>query len=55
VSALAQLLKAAGLHDVRYRRLGFGTVSVHWGEKAEGARAVEGTTLAPHKEGAGSM
>lgn len=32
-TALAQLMEAAGLEDVRYRLLGFGTVALHVGRK----------------------
>ena len=31
---LAELLKGLGLSGVQYRRLGFGTVALHWGEKS---------------------
>ena len=30
---LADILSGLGLSDVGYRRLGFGTVTVHWGVK----------------------
>ena len=32
-AGLSRLLTEAGLSDVRYRKLGFGTVSVHWGRR----------------------
>ena len=32
---LAEVLSGLGLDDVGYRRLGFGTVAVHWGVKKE--------------------
>jgi demethylmenaquinone methyltransferase/2-methoxy-6-polyprenyl-1,4-benzoquinol methylase len=31
---LADMLSSLGLDDVRYRRLGFGTVAIHWGVKS---------------------
>ena len=31
---LAAILRDAGLSGVRYQRLGFGTVCIHWGDKA---------------------
>ena len=31
--ALAEILRESGLQNVRYRRLGFGTVCLHWGNK----------------------
>lgn len=34
---LARLMEAAGLHDVRYRRLGLGTIAIHVGTAREGA------------------
>ena len=30
---LASIMRDAGLADVRYRRVGFGTVCIHWGDK----------------------
>ena len=30
---LAEMLSGLGLEEVAYRRLGFGTVAVHWGVK----------------------
>ena len=35
---LAETLSGLGLDNVGYRRLGFGTVAVHWGEKNDEAR-----------------
>ena len=35
---LAEILSGLGLSDVCYRRLGFGTVAVHWGVKKQEAR-----------------
>ncbi len=32
--ALADLMRAAGLADVGYRRFMFGTMAVHWGTKS---------------------
>ena len=34
--SLAWLLRDAGLDRVAYRRLGFGTVCLHWGDKPDG-------------------
>jgi demethylmenaquinone methyltransferase/2-methoxy-6-polyprenyl-1,4-benzoquinol methylase len=31
---LAEMLSSLGLIEVAYRRLGFGTVALHWGVKA---------------------
>jgi len=31
---LADMLSSLGLDDVEYRRLGFGTVAIHWGVKS---------------------
>jgi ubiquinone/menaquinone biosynthesis C-methylase UbiE len=28
---LARLMEAAGLRDVRWQRLGLGTIALHWG------------------------
>ena len=33
---LAGILRETGLHSVTYRRLGFGTVCLHWGDKPNG-------------------
>ncbi len=33
---LAALFREVGLSDVGYRKLGFGTVAVHWGRKGDG-------------------
>ena len=30
---LENILRETGLHNVKYRRLGFGTVCIHWGDK----------------------
>ena len=30
---LENILRESGLHKVKYRRLGFGTVCIHWGDK----------------------
>ena len=32
---LAMILRESGLERVSYRRLGFGTVCLHWGDKPE--------------------
>jgi demethylmenaquinone methyltransferase/2-methoxy-6-polyprenyl-1,4-benzoquinol methylase len=36
--ALAALLRDLGLEHVGYRKLGMGTVAIHWGTKREGCR-----------------
>ena len=47
---LADMLRTSGLDRVQYRRLGFGTVCIHWGEKPDNASGQAGGVDVPHGE-----